>query len=207
MSFRFLKRAGLAVCLAVSAFAVTSNAPELVVRLDGDYLRVALPRVDFLHGKPTDRLKDGASVAFVGQVTISTNPNSLAPTARSLARFALSYDIWEEKFSVTRIGQAPETRRTISHLSAQAAQNWCLDNLAVDKTQLPPDREFWVQLDLRSEDPRDQLGIIGEPGINITRLIEMFGRPARATQQRWLLSSGPFRLIDLRKTDPKGPRG
>lgn len=205
---RELRRIGLAgVIFAAAAFGVISNAPELLVRLDGDYLRVALPRVDFLHGKPMARLKDGASVAFVGQVTISTTPNSLAPAARSVARFALSYDIWEEKFSVTRIGQGPESRRTISHLSAQAAQNWCIDNLSLERAILPPDREFWVQLDLRSEDPRDPLGIIGEPGINITRLIEIFGRPARSTQQRWLLSSGPYRLPDFKKTDLRGPRG
>ena len=82
------------------------------MHLDGDYLRVSLPHIDFLKGKPLDRLKDGASVAFIGQVTITTSPNSLIPIARSVARFALSYDIWEERFSVTKIGQTPDSRRS-----------------------------------------------------------------------------------------------
>lgn len=189
------------------AFGFMAGSADLQVRLDGDYLRIALPSLDFLRGKPTDRLKDGASVAFIGQVTVTTAPNSLDPAARSVARFALSYDIWEEKFSVTKIGQRPESRRTISHLSAQAAENWCLENLAVDRSQLPPEREFWVQLDLRAEDPRDQLGIIGDPGINITRLIEIFGRPSRSAQPRWLLNSGPFRLADLKNAALRAARG
>jgi hypothetical protein len=199
------RRSLLAALVAVTAgcaWAVTTAAPELLVHLDGDFLRVSLPRLDFLNGKPLDRLKDGASVAFVGQLTITTSPNALKPAARSVARFALSYDIWEERFSVTKIGPTPDARRAVSHLSAQAAQNWCIDNLTVDRSQLP-DTAFWVQLDLRAEDPRDQLGIIGEPGINLTRLIEIFGRPARSTQPRWLLNSGPFRLTDLKR----GPRG
>jgi hypothetical protein len=131
----------------------------------------------------------------------------VTPATRSIARFALSYDIWEERFSVTKIGQSPGSRRTVSHLSAQAAENWCLDNLTVDRAQIPPDQQFWVQLDLRGEDPRDQLGIIGDPGINITRLIEIFGRPARAAQPRWMLSSGPHRLADLKKFEIRSTRG
>lgn len=199
------------------ASAVTVPAPELHVRLDNDALRISLPNLDFLSGKPLERLKDGASVSFIGQLTVATSPNSLKPAARSVARFALSYDIWEERFSITKIGPAPDTRRSTSHLSAQAAQVWCLDNLTLDRSQLNSavaGTDFWVQLDLRAEDPRDQPGIIGEPGINITRLIEIFGRPARGSQPRWLFNSGPFRLLDGAKQDapasrpePKGPRG
>ena len=205
MRFLIERRAILAALVAAvgrCAYAVTTIGPELLVHLDGDYLRISLPHLDFLKGKPLDRLKDGASIAFLGQLTITTAPNALKPAARSVARFALSYDIWEERFSVTRIGQTPDARRTASHLSVQSAQNWCIDNLTVDRALLP-DTDFWVQLDLRAEDPRDQIGIIGEPGINITRLIEIFGRPARGAQPRWLLNSGPFRLADLRR----GPRG
>jgi hypothetical protein len=184
----------------------------MTVRLDGDYLRIALPHLDFLQGKPLDRLKDGASVAFIGQVTITTSPNSLNPVARSVARFALSYDIWEESFSITRFGQNRygqnfDARRSVSHLSEQAAESWCIDNLTLDRSQLPADKEFWVQLDLRTEDPRDQTGVVGDPGISITRLIEIFSRPARGAQSRWLSSTGPFRLADLKRLDVRGPRG
>lgn len=192
---------------AMGAWGAVSGAEGLGVFLDGDYLRVSLPHLDFLKGKPLDRLKDGASVAFIGQVTITTSPNSLSPVARSVARFALSYDIFEERFSVTKIGQSPGSRWTQSHLTVQGTEKWCIDNLVIDRGQVPADKEFYVQLDLREEDPRDQLGIIGDPGINLTRLIEVLGRAPRSPQGRWLFNSGPYRLIDLKKAEIRGTRG
>jgi hypothetical protein len=193
--------------LCASLLPIDLGAQDLAVHLDGDYLRVSLPHIDFLQGKPLDRLKDGASVAFLGQLTITLTPTSLNPIARSVGRFALSYDIWEERFSVTKIGQTPDSRRSASHLSAQATENWFFDNLGIDRSQIPADEQFYVNLDLRVEDPRDQVGVIGDPGINLTRLIEIFGRPNRGAQPRWLKSSGPFRLDDLRKTEIRGTRG
>jgi hypothetical protein len=191
---------GTALCaLALSLVDPTS----LQVQLDGDYLRIAAPRLNFLSGKPLERLKDGASVAFIAQLTITTSPTSLAPVARSVARFAFSYDIWEERFSVAKIGPKPDSRRTVSHLSAQTAEDWCFENLVVDRSQIPPDKPFYIQLDLRAEDPQDQLSFLGDPGINITRLIEIFGRPGRPAQPRWTGTSGPWRIADLRKEDLK----
>jgi hypothetical protein len=186
------------------AFALSLVGPtDLLVQLDGDYLHISAPRLNFLSGKPLERLKDGASAAFIGQLTITTSLNSLAPVARSVARFAFSYDIWEERFSVTRIGQRPDSRRTISHLSAQTAEDWCLDNLVIDRSQIPSDKPFYIQLDLRAEDPRDQIAFLGDPGINLTRLIEIFGRPGRSAQPRWVGTTGPWRIEDFRKDDLK----
>ncbi len=183
---------------AVAVFAITTG-PKLLVHLDSNFLHIAAPGLDFLNGKALERLKDGASVAYIGQLTVTSSPNAVVADVRSVARFALSYDIWDEHFSVTRFGEKPGLTRSISHLSARAAQTWCLDNLAVDPAILPADKPFYVQLDLRADDPRDQIGIIGEPGINITRLIEIFSRPVKSNQQRWLLNAGPFTLADLRK--------
>lgn len=197
--------AGL-LALLCALGAVSSASEDIVVRLDGDYLRISLPHLDFLKGKPLDRLKDGASVAFIGHVTITTSPNSISPVASSVARFALSYDIWEERFSVTKMGQSPESRRTASHLSAQATENWCLDNLVIDRSQIPVDRQFYVQLDLFAEDSKEQLGIIGDSGINLTRLIEVLGRE-RSPRERWMFNSGPYRLADLKKSEIRRPRG
>jgi hypothetical protein len=191
--------------LAASLLPVGLGAQDLAVHLDGDYLHVSMPHIDFLQGKPLNRLKDGASVAFIGQLTLSSTPSSLKPIARSVAQFALSYDIWEERFSVTKIGT--ESRRTISHLSAQAAENWCLDNLGIDRSQIPADKQFYVNLDLRAEDPKDQLSMIGDAGISITRMIEILGRPSHGSQPRFLKSSGPYRLEDLKKFEIKGTRG
>jgi hypothetical protein len=204
LKIRILTAAGL---LGVLLSANLGALESLFVHLDGDYLRVSIPHIDFLKGKPLERLRDGASVAFIGQVTITTSPNSLSPVARAVARFALSYDIWEERFSVTKIGQSPGSRWSQAHLSAQQAENWCVDNLMIDRSQVPTDREFFVQLDLRAEDPKDQQGVIGDPGINFTRLIEIFGRAPRSPQERLLFNSGPLRFNDLKKSEIRGVRG
>ncbi|MGD1071778.1 MAG: hypothetical protein ABSB15_16725 [Bryobacteraceae bacterium] len=192
--------AALAAGAASCVFAVTlATSPELLVRMEGDYLHISAPHLNFLSGKTLERLKDGASVAFIGQLTVTSTPNAIIPDARSVARFALSYDIWEERFSIAKMGEKPDSRRSISHLSVQAAQNWCLDNLAIERSLVPSDRLIYVQLDLRIEDPRDQAGIVGDPGINITRLIEIFSRPAKSAEPPMVLRNGPFRLADLRK--------
>jgi hypothetical protein len=189
----------LAAVTAGSAWAVAVASARLAVHLDGDFLHISAPRLSFMSGSAFDRLKNGSTVAFVGQLTVSSLPNAVLADARSVARFALSYDIWEERFSVTRFADRPEFRRTVGHLSAQAAERWCLDSMTIASGQLPADKPFYVQLDLRLEDPRDPLGIVGEPGINITRLVELFSRPARSAQPRWLLNSGPHTVAELRK--------
>lgn len=188
---------------AISAFAIEYNVNRLTARLDGDFLHVSAPNFSFLTGKSLQRLKDGAAVAFIAQLTVSTSPSYVVPDARAVARFAVSYDIWEERFAVTkitgRVDQNPEQRRTVSHLTGSAAENWCLESLAINLSDLPPDRPFYLQLDLREEDPRDQSGVIGDSGISIARMLEVFSRPVRDKQAYPLLKSGPLRLDELQK--------
>ncbi len=173
--------------------ALCISAQPLVLRLDGDLLRIAAPQLQFLTGKPLERLHDGLSVAFLGQLTVSTDANATV-RARSIARFALSYDIWEQRFSVTRLGAG---RRSSSNLSARQAEAWCLENLSLERSSLPADRPFWVRLDLRAEDSLDQPGVVGEPGISLTRLVEIFSRPAREKQPHWVLDLGPLHASDI----------
>ena len=195
-----LSRRQLFIALVAAPVALGLSAQSLLVRLDGDFVHVSAPQFQFLTGKTLDRLHDGASVAFLGQLTLSLDSNTTV-LARSVARFALSYDIWEEKFSVTRIQQ---TRRTVSHLSLDAAQNWVVDNLTLGAGDIPRDRPFWLRFELRGEDPRDALGFIGGSGISLTRLIEIFSRPAGGAQPRWTLDAGPMNSSDLRQHLQKG---
>ena len=170
-------------------------APLLQVRRDGDDIRVSAPHLKFLTGKPLERLKDGASVTFLAQLSLSTDVNALA-IKRAVDRFIVSYDLWEEKFSVAKTG--PDAR-SISHLSSSAAESWCLENLAVGIDSMPPDKPFWIRLEVRAEEPKDQAWVVGESGINLTRLIEVFSNPARSQQPHWEAEAGPVRLQDLKK--------
>jgi hypothetical protein len=70
----------------------------------------------------------------------------------------------------------------------------------VDVSQFALNQSIWVRLEIRAEDLRDGAGVIGDPGINISRLIELFSRPARPQQDKWQLDAGPILLRDLRKS-------
>ena len=202
------RRSGFALCAAlvagtaICAYAIEYNQLRLAPRLDGELLHVSAPNFSFLTGKSLERLKDGASVAFIAQMTVSTTPTYVMADARTVARFAVSYDIWQESFSVTRFAEdkaGSGQKGTRSHLTGPAAEAWCLENLAINRADLPTDRPFYVHLDLRVEDPRDQSGVIGDAGISISRLAEIFSRPAREKQDHWPLDSGPVRLDEIRK--------
>jgi hypothetical protein len=174
----------------VRAFSVQS----LMVRRDGDRLHITAPELHFLSGKPLEQLKNGSAVAFASQLTLAVDSPALI-VARILERFVVSYDLWEEKFKVTKV-TAP--RRSASNLSSKAAENWCIDNLMPPTGAIPPQRPFWIKLELRAEDSKNQDAVVGEPGINLTRLIELFSRPPRSQQPRWVADAGPLRLTELK---------
>jgi hypothetical protein len=179
------------------------TAPALKLCLEGEDLRVAAPHFKFLTGRPLERLQDGASVAFLAQFSLAAGSNGIA-MRRAVDRFVVSYDLWEEKFSITRTGQNRNDRRTVSHLTMAAAEAWCLGSLALDTAGLAAEQPFWIRLELRAEDPRDQAAVVGEPGINLTRLIEVFSNPARAQQARWEAEVGPVRLAELPRVARSG---
>jgi hypothetical protein len=168
--------------------------PHLLIRREGSNLRISAPQIRFLTGKALEQLKNGVKVAFVSLITLTPSETSTVILARVVDRCIVSYDIWEEKFSVTRPG--PPLRQA-SRLTVPATEAWCLDALVPIPAGLASESSFWVRLELRAEDPRESASIVGEPGINLNRLVEIFGRPPRNTQQRWMEMAGPLRLQDL----------
>lgn len=192
------------ICLLLAGLAVTARhgwgAEFLLPWLDGDRVRVSAPRFRFLTGKPLDRLRNGASVAFHAQLGLQTD-RAGPVVERAVERCVVSYDLWEEKFSVSILSRPA---RSVSHLSATAAEAWCLESLTLPLRGLAPDKPFWLRLELRVEDPKDRPAVVGESGINLTRLIELFSRPSRGQQLAWVIDDGPFRLADLNKAKSRG---
>lgn len=162
-------------------------------------LHVNAAGFSFLNGKTLDRLKNGASVGLLGQLSLSAESGGPV-LKRGLERFIVSYDLWEEKFSAVRLGP---TRRAISRATAAGIESWCVEGLSLDASGYPRDKPFWLKLEIRAEDPKGQPAVVGEPGINLTRLIEIFSRPARGQQPHWAVEHGPLRLADL-KTAGRG---
>jgi len=167
-------------------------ASRLQIRREADRLRITAPQIPFLNGKPLEQLKNGRSVGFISQLSLTAESSILLWHQED--RFVVSYDIFEEKFSATRLGPP---RQSVSRLNMPAIQAWCLDSLMPIPPALTPSRYFSIKLELRVEDRKEAAGIVGEPGINLNRLVEIFSNPPRNTQQRWIEPGGPFRLQDL----------
>jgi hypothetical protein len=107
--------------------------------------------------------------------------------------FALSFDLWEERFAVTRVGTPA---RSISHLSARNAESWCLENLTIPVAAL--DRRgrepFWVRLVYRVLAPTPATSPEDE-GFTLRGIIDRLSRRRGGDDElRRAIDAGPFRL-------------
>jgi hypothetical protein len=189
--------------LAVPLFRARA-ADSLAVSFDGDNLHISSPDLHFLSGKPLQRLTEGGTVVYFGRLTLFRDP-FLTPFRRTDARFVVSYDIWsKDKFSVSM----PEpTPRTVL-LPASAAEAWCIENLAINASGLPPDRPFWLLLDLRTVPRKDLSQVLGDSGISIKNFfIEFFSRQPGTDDPQWTRPAGPLRLADLVRPPGRGKIG
>jgi hypothetical protein len=184
--------AGL-ICLDLVGMTVSTQG-LLPHRVGGD-IRVSAPSLHFLTGKSLSRLHDGAAVPFDFQLIITSGSKNNV-VARSLERFTISYDVWEEKFSVVRVR---DLRRSGMRLSAASAESWCLDNIVIPASSLPAG-QLWARLEIRTAESKEPLAATS--GINLSTLIDIFSRPSRPQQDRWSVDSQPFQLTDL-KADSK----
>lgn len=115
---------------------------------------------------------------------------------RSSERFAVSYDLWEEKFAITRLGASP---KSVSHLSSAAAEEWCVANTTMPAGVLPSNEPFWIRLEYRAEEssaPPDQQD---NSGFSLSSLVDIFSRRTREEQVHGSEEIGPLRLSDLKK--------
>jgi hypothetical protein len=183
------------VFVATSAACLCLLAQDLVLRRFTDEVRVSAPRLHFLTGKPLERMRNGASVTYDMQLTLYAD-NRLSVLRRGFERFVVSYDLWEEKFSATRMRTA---RTSASHLTAGAAESWCLDNLSIPIAGLPLDKPVYLRLEIRAQEPKDQRSTDDEEGISLGRLIDIFskaGNPGSGTQ--WRAEAGPVLLQNVK---------
>ena len=92
----------MALLLSLELGAMTVSTQGLVPHQVSGELRVTDPALHFLTGKSLALLHDGAAVPFDFQLTVASGSEGNV-VARSLERFMVSYDVWEEKFSVVRV--------------------------------------------------------------------------------------------------------
>lgn len=187
----------IATFLSGMAFAMW--AEELSLSTQEDRLEFAAPRLHFLAGKPLERLRNAAEVSFAFRVSLFSG-NQTHKLKENTARFVVSYDLWEEKFSVTKLATP---RRTARHLADTAAEAWCLREMSMDVTGVGAREPLWARLEIRAEDSKDGglpfgRGNITDSGISLTSLIEVFSRPPAVTQTHFNVETGPVTLDELR---------
>jgi len=195
------RRSWLLAGLALPLSQLRATDP-LAVSFDGDNVHVSAPSLHFLSGQPLQRLKDAATVVFLSKITLFSDDRGTV-FRQVPERLIFSYDLWGERFAVTIPGAGP---RTQSNLTAEAAEKWCMDNLVVSALGLGRDRPFWLRFELRAATQKELSRVMGDSGISISGLIEMFSRKPGADDSYWTRSAGPFRLTNLPRIAGRGNR-
>jgi hypothetical protein len=183
-------RRAVVALLAVLVWTVSpSSAQVMTVDAAGSLLKIRAPGFSFLKGDPIARLKDGRSVRVELTALVLPGPGkSPSTTARRI--FALSYDLWEERFAVTTV----EARaQSVSHLTQAAAEAWCVEQLVIPVSALSAQAPFWLRLEYRILDD-DTAPDASEPGYTLQGLIEALSRRRKTEPATHVLEGGPFRV-------------
>jgi len=190
----------VAACLGAAlglVVYVSSDAGRLTVERQGDRLRLSAPELHFVAGAPLEQLRAGASVTYAISVTVTAERGG-AERFRLDDIFTVSYDLWEERFSVAR---TRPPARSASHLVAEAVEAWCLDALQVPVSAVPAAGTFVIQLDClvpSAENDRED----APSRLTLTGLLDALSRRARAASPQWRVRSVPLRLADLKAPAP-----
>ena len=168
------------------------GAQTLTVRTVSETLHVRSSGLGFIAGPVLDRLQDGRSIRVDFELTVLEKPRG-AVVARGQQSFNLSFDLWEQRFAVTRVGSMP---RSISHLTARAAEDWCLDNVTVPLTsmaRLGRDTPFWVRVDYRVQERSPTQGA-EDSTFTLQTLIDVLSRRREDQDKAKSVEAGPFRI-------------
>ena len=168
-----------------------ASAQVVTVDTVGGALRVRAPGFDFLQGDPLTRLRDGRTVRVELAVLVLPGPGK-PPAAATRRVFALSYDLWEERFAVTALDARAQS---VSHLGLAAAEAWCVEQLVVPLSTigaLGGDVPFWIRLEYNVLDGD---GGPGSPdgGYTLEGLIDLLSRRRKTDSSSHALEAGPFR--------------
>lgn len=186
-------RQAAAILLALFAWPVTSaSAQTVTVDVVGELLKIRAPGFSFLKGDPLARLKDGQAVRVELAAMVLPAPGK-SPVATLRRTFALSYDLWEERFAVTTVDRQSQS---VSHLTMAATEAWCVEQLAIPAAALGAlgrDQPLWIRLEYRVLDG-DGGADSDEAGYTLQALIDALSRRPRADPSMQSLEAGPFRL-------------
>jgi hypothetical protein len=186
------------MALAMVAEAMLSE--NLILNHANHRLEFSAPRTDFFAGQPLMRLRNAAEVPFEIKTTLYSGKKDHV-FASAVDQFVVSFDLWEETYSVVKVA-AP--RKSAKNLTAKAAQAWCLSQMSLDTTGLSGTEPLWARLEIRAgESPRGSslFGDVNSSGISlITPLVDIFSRPGAQPLRTLDYSESAFTLDELKST-------
>jgi hypothetical protein len=165
---------------------------SITVNVLNGVVHVRAPQVRFIDGEPLARLKDGQSVRVDLELSALPKPGAAA-AAQTRQSCILSYDLWEERFAVALFG-VPS--RSMSHLTAVAAEAWCLDQLTLPVSALGALGQtlpFWIRLEYKLPNGGNATGR-DEGSLTLRGLIDVLSRRQKAGEVSHSVEAGPFRL-------------
>lgn len=174
--------------------ACVTAAQSPAVEISDGLIRVRPAGIRLLDAASIERLKVGALVQLDVSFAVLASRNGPA-IARRADSFRVSYDLWEERFAVTRSG--PPARSAL-HATEQRLDAWCLAQLAVpvaDLTALAPRAPFWIRLESSTDLPERRTADeeIDDPFL-ISALIDRLSRRRSERSAPRLIEAGPFPL-------------
>jgi hypothetical protein len=183
----------LTVCVLLCFDGLAQSIPIYPER-HGDHLSVAAPQFHFISGKAVRRLQNGSTITYALQLSIVPE-KSKKQTFQLLKQFMVSYDLWEEKYSVAGLPDGGSASR----LAADNAEAWCLENIAIPIRSIPEREPFMIRLECSiNEDIEKENG--ERSGQIFADLVEIFSRKKKEPPQRWETVAGPFRLENLKSS-------
>jgi hypothetical protein len=129
---------------------------------------------------------------FRARILGSRNDAVITETAY---RFTVSYDLWEEKYAVTRAEPSP---RSVSHLSSSAAEAWCLESIALPTDKLGADQPFWIVVEYQILEAQQSSNSNEDARYSLASLVDIFSRLNPKKDLSGKREGGPFRLSELR---------
>jgi hypothetical protein len=171
-----------------------ANPESLSAVRHTDHLRVVAPQLHFISGRAVEKLHNGSMITYVLKLIVT--PQHAGETAFVLQeRFAISFDLWEEKYSVV---QRKPDGHLASRLTSLTAEAWCLENMPIPVRSVPEHQPFMIRLECYIEEDEGKESAESHSGLTLAALIDAFSRKKIEETMRWEASGGPFRLEHLK---------
>jgi hypothetical protein len=184
----------IAVAVILGAH-VQAMSKSLTAEYHGDHLRVRAPQVRFIEGEALQKLHNGSTVAYVLSMAVAAGQNA-KHTFLLEKRFLVSYDLWEEKYSVVQAGPGG---RAASRLTAEMTEAWCLENMPIPVQAVPERRFFMIRLECSIEENENGNEGKSSSSLTLAGLIDIFSRKPKTESPKWEAVSELLHLDDLKK--------